>query len=466
MPPDPSAAPALSSLQLWAFRAALAALLVLALARWPESLSYSDEVGYVGQARVLLSGRISPTASDPGVFERQEGGGLVSRYPLFAPLLIAPLVALDPRTVFALGIASLLAVLWIAASILDRWRHPRALALLFAVHPTFVVLGFTTMVDLFLVAVTLAAFALGEQRPRLAALPYALMVLAKPVGVLIAAALVCGSAIARWKASRAAGPAVRGAVWPVLGISVGGIAAVSLNWLSWQHLGYSYDALHEHLGGPVFSLTYLARTAPVYLLSLAVLFPGMLILGPWGLWRRRCYGPLLAVVGLIVLMASYFFFDHGRSRLETVVLAQRLILPASAFLILGYADVLAPLFRRATVARVLSISLVVTSAMVVFAVGTRLRGWQRDAHDAVGSARDELARRNADTLGTTESAMKAALMYRGPVVLVRAASASPPVVICNVASGSYRFDMGRSCDLPGYEPVTAHGTFRVLAARR
>ncbi len=465
MPPPPSQAAAPTPFQVWTFRIALGALLVLALARWPVSLSFSDEVGYLGQARLILSGHISPTASDPGVFERLDGGGLVSRYPLFVPFVVAPLTAIHPRLAFLLGMASLVVVLWIAARIFDGWRLPRALALLFAVHPTFIILGFTAMADLFLVAASLAAFALGERGRRLAALPFALVVLAKPVGVLIAAGLVCGGAVSRWREERAIRPALRASVWPLGGIAAGGVAAAALNWLSWRHFGYSYDALHSHLGVPVFSFAYLRQTLPIYLPSLVVLLPGLLILGPLGLWRRRSFGPLFVTIGLIGLMACYFFFDHGRSRAETMVLAQRLILPATAFMILGYADILAVLIRRASAARFLSVLLVVASVVEIYAISTRLRGWQRDARDAVTAASAELARRGASELGTTEAAMKAALLYRGPVALVGSALHEPPVVICNVASGSYRAPSANSCALPGYEAVGAYGTFRVLGAR-
>src|SRR5262245_31466257 len=104
MPPEASAAtPGRAPFPLWAFRLALAALVVAALVRWPVSLSFSDEVGYVGQARLFLSGRIAPTPSDPGVFERLDGGALVSRYPLFIPAVVAPLAAVHPRMVFVLG---------------------------------------------------------------------------------------------------------------------------------------------------------------------------------------------------------------------------------------------------------------------------------------------------------------------------------------------------------------------------
>jgi len=42
------------------------------------------------------------------------------------------------------------------------------------------------------------------------------------------------------------------------------------------------------------------------------------------------------------------------------------------------------------------------------------------------------------------------------------ATTNPRVVICNLASGSYRFDLPASCDLPGYDAIAAYGTFRVL----
>jgi hypothetical protein len=93
-----------------------------------------------------------------------------------------------------------------------------------------------------------------------------------------------------------------------------------------------------------------------------------------------------------------------------------------------------------------------------------MRGWQRDARDAFQSASAELVRRRADTLGTTEFAMKAALMHRGPVVMAGPGLASPPVIMCNVSSGSYRSKLSNSCDLPGYALHGSYGPFRVLAA--
>lgn len=467
MPHGRDDAPARAPFDVWLYRVALGALLVVSLARWPMALTFSDEVGYLGQARLVLSGHISPTASDPGVSERLDGGRFVSRYPLFVPLLVAPLLAIHPRLVFVLGVASFAAIICIAGRILKRWRHPPQLALLFTIHPTFVLLGYTSMIDLFVVAAAFAAFELGERGRRLAGLAYALLVLAKPIGLVIAGGLLLGAAVGRWSEQHSLRAALRKNVWSIVGIGTGGVAAAGLNWLSWGHLGYSYDVLHARLGNDaVFSLAYLPRNVPGYILSLLVVLPGLLIIGPLGLWRRKCHGPLFVSAGLMAMMAIYFFVDRGRNRIEDLVLMQRLVLPASAFFILGYADVLAPIFKARRMARPLSAALVFASLVVVFWIGTRLRGWHQDAHDSYRFARDELARKNDDVLGTTESAMKAALMYQGPVILTGTTARRPPVIICNLASGSYRFDKDGSCAFPGYETVAAYGTFRVLEENR
>jgi hypothetical protein len=45
-------------------------------------------------------------------------------------------------------------------------------------------------------------------------------------------------------------------------------------------------------------------------------------------------------------MCFYFFVDHGRTKIETLVLAPRLLLPAVAFLLVGYAEMAAGLAAR------------------------------------------------------------------------------------------------------------------------
>jgi hypothetical protein len=165
------------------------------------------------------------------------------------------------------------------------------------------------------------------------------------------------------------------------------------------------------------------------------------------------------------MMAIYFFADWGPGTTETWVLAQRLILPASGFLLIGYADLLSSLGQHLRLAPLLRWFVVVAASVVVIAVGFRHRARQHDMREALIAAEDVLAREGQGALGTTESAMKASMMHRGPVSLVPSRAPAPRVVLCSVKSESYRAEAGASCDLSGYDSVAAYGTYRVLRAR-
>ncbi|HEY2901408.1 MAG TPA: hypothetical protein VGL59_12580, partial [Polyangia bacterium] len=64
---EPSSAPRHARL----FWIAALVWVVAVVATWPLTLSFGDEVGYIGQARVMLQGRIHPTLADPGVWHER-----------------------------------------------------------------------------------------------------------------------------------------------------------------------------------------------------------------------------------------------------------------------------------------------------------------------------------------------------------------------------------------------------------
>ena len=53
---------------------------------WPAALSFGDEIGYVGQARLLLQGQVRPSADSPGVWVPTPHGPAI-KYPLLLPIL-------------------------------------------------------------------------------------------------------------------------------------------------------------------------------------------------------------------------------------------------------------------------------------------------------------------------------------------------------------------------------------------
>src|SRR5262245_2989770 len=76
------------------------AWIAIMVALWPLATSFGDEVGYIGEARLLLSGRLKPVDGDVGVWQQGRYAAGVAKFPLLQSLLLAPLVAVSPRAVF------------------------------------------------------------------------------------------------------------------------------------------------------------------------------------------------------------------------------------------------------------------------------------------------------------------------------------------------------------------------------
>jgi hypothetical protein len=443
----------------------LVAFVAASAVTWPYAISFGDEIGYLGQSQLLLAGRISPLPDSPGVFHLGPGGVKLSQYPLFVPLVLTPILAVAPRMIFALGLVSVVAMVVLAAKALRSWGGEPALGLLFAVHPTFVLIARTAMPDTWLTAAALGAWWFGKSgRRALAGTMMALMVLLKPTGVLIAGALVAGEVVGDWFARRRPAAIARRVAPAAAGIAAGSALAAALNWIHWHNLRYTYSVTYDALGYPAFSLAYLRTSGVAYLLSLLLVPPGLLF-GAWGLWRRRLFGPLFVVGGLCAMMAVYFFVDTGRSWAETAILTQRLVLPASGFLLLGLCVLISPALRRLRVDVLARPLLAVAIPAVALAVGLQHRSWQRPMHEALLGAERIAAEKHVAVLGSSHSALKAALMHRGPVTIASARGSHPPVVLCSLMGASYRQTYQASCDLPGYDVRESHDSFRVLVAR-
>ena len=136
---------------LFLFGCALWALALLLT--WPTGLSFQDEVGYVGQARLLLEGNIRPVNDSPGFWALTDQGH-VAKYPLFPSLLLAPLFAVAPLASFALGALPALLLAWLTARILAFREIESGLALAVLAHPTVILMSRAAMPDLLLALAT------------------------------------------------------------------------------------------------------------------------------------------------------------------------------------------------------------------------------------------------------------------------------------------------------------------------
>jgi hypothetical protein len=438
-------------------------LLVMAL-YWPEGLSFEDDVGYVGEAKLLLTGRILPRTEDPGVWTHTVHG-LVPQYPLLLSLLLVPFLAIAPRAVFAVGILAAVAICWTAARALKVWGSNPAWALLLLAHPTVVIIARTATADIPLAAFTLGAWwALRRNRRGPAVLLFAAMFAIKPTGLLLGFAIVVGEWLRMLPALRERDTEARSrVVTSLLSIAAGFALIFATNELTAGQMWFAYD--HRFLGTPPFWFSYFGKTAPAHLRTV-VLFPPLLILGALPYWRRREVGPLCLIFGFGTLMCFYFFVDFGTTWVESFVLSPRLLLPAVVFLLIGYADLLATAVRRFESAdRWLGLVLIVGTASVALVVSIRHSHWQAPMAQARRAA-EQIARQvDSRELGLTPQAVKAGLLFPGPTPVVSIVDTEVAVVLCSSRSASYRArnDGGNySCAVPGYQADYRAGDFEVL----
>ena len=327
------------------FGIGLAIWVVIVIGTWPAAFSFFDEVGYVGQTRLLLDSKIRPDIDSVGYWTASPGG-VVPVYPLVLPLLLTPLFAIAPPLVFLLGFGAAAALAVFLAVILDEWREEPALGLLVLVHPTVALLARTAMGDLLLCVAAVAAWLyLQRGRTLLTLIGFAATVMVKPTGVPIAAGLILGEGVSLWLRSpdRRVLQVFRPLGTAVLGCGLGGATVLLLNVLTTGEPGYAYIWMHQERA--TFALEHLLRSGVAHGTTL-LLFPPALVAGLWCLWRRRALGPVFAVVFVLGSMSMYRFVDQGRETLDNLVLSPRLILPAVVFLLLGYADLISRVAQR------------------------------------------------------------------------------------------------------------------------
>jgi hypothetical protein len=444
------------------------------LATWPRALSFSDEVGYVGRAKLLLAGHLSYVPNSPGVWVPTDRG-LVGKYPLFQSLLLAPLAALAPRAMFAVGVAAAVIFAVTARAIMRSWGKSPLWAVLVLAHPTIVLLARTTMADMGQATAVVASWWALRSGRRLATVGWlAILVALKPTGAVLAFGIVAGEALSSVAALRARDRATwRRLAWGVAGGLAGFAVLVTCNYVANGHAWFDYT--HAAPGAPPFALSNFATVASAHAKTL-VLVPPLLFLGALPYWRRRELGPLVVSAGFVAMMCVYYFVDVGANAVETLGLAPRLLMPVVAFLLIGYAALLADLAARVggtpsiagapapTLRPGLAGALLIVPLVVVSGISLRHARVQRDmglVRDVASAVADAHGER---TLGMTANACKAGLLHEGPTTLFDPVRNRPAAVFCSEVSASHRAGRERSsCGFPGYHTIVARAGFYALA---
>jgi hypothetical protein len=441
-----------------ALAAAMLLWLAVTVVFWPAAASFGDDVGYIGEARLLLGGHLRPAPGDVGIW--QHG---VAKYPLFPSLLFTPLCAIWPRAVFAVGIAAALVTCWLAARVLESWGDDPVWAALLLAHPTIVIISRTATADVPLCAFMVATWwSLRHDRHAAAVFSCAALFMIKVTGGVIAMALLGGELLRRLPALRRREPAAWAAArTAAVAVALGVVGVLATNWLTTGGAWFGY----ENPGVPVFSPSHLSRVAPQHLLTV-LLMPPLLIVGAIPFWRRRELGPLAVIVGFGALMCFYFFVDVGTNWVETRIIAPRLLLPVVVFLLVGYADVLAGLSRRMTRQTLaVRLPLIAIATVSALTIGFAHARQQRPAAEAIAAVEGIARARGVTDLGILPEAEKAGVMFSGRIRSVNRAAPAGAVLLCSVRAASHRAPLrpgALSCDLPGYRPVWQGDGFFVL----
>ena len=317
----------------WAIVAALLAVYVAAfLLTYPRTITVIDELSYVRQAQLLVTGIRSELITDPStglevVYDiRQE-----TVYPLGTALTLAPFIAAGgwPLAFFAPALCLLLATLVTARWLADAGRSPLAAGVLLG-FPAALVLGRVCMSEapsLLCVSLGLWLFWRGLDKQRV-------------VSWLAAGFLAGGSILFRESNVLLLAPFLLGAVLRRDGgtwaLAVGAACGVGLRLLSSQL--YFGDAFYQKASGYGFGFGPIARNLPIYATSLLLFVPGGLLAGMLYKGPRRAE-VVATIVGFFLFYLTYDYSGGASGLAKRIILGPRYFVPLLPLLAFALAEV-------------------------------------------------------------------------------------------------------------------------------
>jgi hypothetical protein len=332
---------------------------------YPRAVTIIDEVYYLGQAHALADGRITPDAQDP--FPTDDGKPRV-KYPLGWPLALAPFMLVSTDLALAVSGFCHLAAMGIFALLLRRRGLPILYSVLFLFQPGLYFYSRTSMAESFVVLITMAALFAAEHRRWI----WVGVFLGLAVNIRLGAVVLCGG-YGIYLVLSFMNQKIRGSVVAasLLGMSLP-LFLLPLHYSATSGVGAPTVYLNEIQWGS--SLQTLLQNGGFYGISLLLLYPGLL----FALKRATRFERTL-IGTLLLFHSAYFFHDSSRTLLESLIVGQRLILPAIAILLLGYAAMIESTAKwfRAAPALILGIAFV-----GAWGVGLRFGQYQEEFHAA------------------------------------------------------------------------------------
>jgi hypothetical protein len=260
--------------------------------------------------------------------------GLVYRFPIAFPAVLAPLTLFGWKALFLLNPLFHLAAAWCFSRILLANHISTRYAILYLFYPSFVLFDRTLFSDPFAASLTTIALycLLCRQKPVWAGLCLGLAAMSRGESASVALILAAGLLLQDWRRSPRSIPTGQGVAF-LLGVLP--FAALTMGYNN-AVLGGPFKStysLHE------LSLGHLRHNFPIYALSLLLFYPGMII-API-VYRGKLWKECLAAAAFgLLLAASFEETTHGNNVLQTLISAPRQLLPVMPFYLLAYCAVL------------------------------------------------------------------------------------------------------------------------------
>ncbi len=313
----------------------LASLLLFGIyLAYPCAVTIEDEVYYLGHAHAISHGRLIPSVADPYP-DISAAGRVRIKYPSGWPMLLAPAMRYSPHLALAMNGLFHLLSMGVFALLLKRRKLSMGYSFLYLLQPGLLLYSRTAVAEgatLFLILSGLWAVEARRYFWAGAILGLALSVRlsAFVVGGTLAAALIFQALLRRrpW-----------GEPISYLGGYCLTAGLAPLNY--WLTQGTFWPRVYLTPGTASFAPELFGSHLLFYVAILSLLYPGMLL----GFFKNTGLERTV-VLAVILFQSLYFFVDTGRLWFETLVIGQRLVLPAVVILLLGYAEWLEEIRRR------------------------------------------------------------------------------------------------------------------------
>lgn len=295
----------------------------------PHTLFISDEVDYFEQALAFSRGQRYLQQTDPvtGI----QTAYLPSQYPPGTSLILAGLYHVGgKKTVFLLGLGSLVVSFLLVVRLLKEWKYDPVFALVLFLYPPGILLSRSLMSDLpSLLIVTAGIFLFfsrkqpGSKQAGLLGALTGLSLLFRETNLLLLAPLLV---VFVWRART---NAVR--YWAIAGFLLGLLPRLLLaEWLFGDPFFIKDPGVHFHP-------KYMLSNSPLYLGALLIFVPA----GLWTIYRYR--GPHKHLVRSLVGLFFLFYLNYGyngclNSGLKCLILGPRFFIPMLPFFALAGAD--------------------------------------------------------------------------------------------------------------------------------